>query len=192
MSQAPRRSILRGIVLLARFRPEAFAEFEATPQGFLNSLAPPLALVLVVFFFLWHRFGVLPALQILLVLVVALLAPIVAGEFVARRMGRGAQWLRYAVAFNWCHWAFLGAGLVAATAAVALILSGIPQATVSSLVNVLALGYGLALYLFVARHGLGLGWGAALAFIVAMHLGGGLFLMAPEFVSNLFAPASPP
>ena len=46
---------------------------------------------------------------------VALLAPPVLSEAMARLLGREREWLRYATAFNWSRWAMLlalGAGLM--------------------------------------------------------------------------------
>ena len=183
MSEAPPpRGVIRGIWLLARFKPEGFAAFEGTRQGFLNSLAPPLGLMLVACALLAVRFGFLGGLQLLVMFVVALLGPLVVGEWVATRMGRGEYWLRYATAFNWCQWAIPVVGVVAVFGAGLLAVGGAPEGFVRQVLRVVILGYVLALYLFLARHGLGLGWGPALAFVVAMHLGGGLLLVVPELL----------
>jgi len=183
MSDAPpRRSVIRGIYRLGRFRPEGFAEFEPSRQGFLNSLAPPLGLMLVACSLLAVQIGFLGGLQLLVVFVVALLGPLVVGEAVATRMGRGEYWLRYATAFNWCQWAIPVVGVLAVMGAGMLAVGGAPEGFVRQVLRVVILGYVLALYLFLARHGLGLGWGPALAFVVAMHLGGGLLLVVPELL----------
>lgn len=181
----PRRSVFRGIYRLARFRPEGFGEFEATRQGFLNSLAPPLALMLVACALLAVQLGLLGGLQLLLVFMVALLGPLVVGEAVATRMGRGQHWLRYAVAFNWCQWAIPALGVLAVLGAGILAAAGAPEGFVRQLLRLVILGYVLALYLFLARRGLGLRWGSAVAFVVAMHLGGGLLLVLPELLIQL-------
>ncbi len=183
MSEAPpRRSVIRGIYRLARFRPEGFAEFEPSRQGFLNSLAPPLGLMLVACSLLAVQIGFMGGVQLLLVFVVALLGPLVVGEAVATKMGRGEHWLRYAIAFNWCQWAIPVVGLLAVMGAGILAVLGAPEGFVRQMLRMVILGYVLALYLFLARQGLGLRWGPAVAFVVAMHLGGGLLLVVPELL----------
>ena len=128
------------------------------------------------------QIGFLGGLQLLVVFVVALLGPLVVGEAVAERMGRGEYWLRYAVAFNWCQWAIPGVGVLAVMGAGVLAVGGAPEWFVRQVLRVVILGYVLSLYLFLARHGLGLGWGPAVVFVVAMHLGGGLLLVVPELL----------
>jgi hypothetical protein len=188
MSEAPpRRSVIRGIYRLARLRPEGFAEFEGTRQGFLNSLAPPLGLMLVACALLAVQYGVLGGLQMMLMFVVALLGPLVVGEAVATRMGRGEHWLRYVTAFNWCQWAIPVVGLLAVLGAGMMAVAGAPEGFVRQVLRVAILGYVLVLYVFLARHGLGLGWGAALAFVVAMHLGGGLLLVVPDLLVQVLS-----
>ena len=68
-------SVVRGIVRVARFRVEGLAEFDASRNGFLNSLAPLLAFPLVGSLLELSQNGVIDALSDLLASVVALLAP---------------------------------------------------------------------------------------------------------------------
>ncbi len=104
---------LTGLLLLARFRAEGLAAFTATPQAFLNSLAPPLALALV------SGLGILLGghlrgfLLQMLANVVALLAPPTLSHLLARRWGREPLWLRYVVAGNWVNAATALASLLA-------------------------------------------------------------------------------
>jgi hypothetical protein len=75
--------------------------------------------------------------------------------------------------------AVLGAGMMA--------VGGAPEGFVRQVLRVAILGYVLVLYVFLARHGLGLGWGPALAFVVAMHLGGGLLLVVPDLLVQVLS-----
>ncbi len=94
---------LTGLLLLARFRPEGIAAFAATPQAFLNSLAPPLALALVSGLGLLLGGHLRGFLLQMLANIVALLAPPTLSHLLARRWGREPLWLRYVVAGNWVN-----------------------------------------------------------------------------------------
>jgi hypothetical protein len=145
--------VLTGILLLIRFRAEGLALFTPTPAGFLNSLAPMIAITLVA--------GMRPLLAgnyrlfVLHVLsnVIALLTPAVTSHFLARIWGREARWLRYAVAMNWCHAALsLPATLIllafAADSANGMV-SGMP-----ALLTVAFAAYWFVFSCFLARRGL--------------------------------------
>jgi hypothetical protein len=150
-------SIARGIIRIARFRSAGLAEFEASRQGFLNSLAPLLAFPLVGAVLEVLQGQVTVALADLCASVVAVLVPLVISEALATRWGVGDAWLRYAVASNWSQWAMPLA--LAALISSLWLLDQMGLKTNSSMVAGGAVGvvcYGVALHYFLARAGLGL------------------------------------
>ena len=179
----PKRGVIRGIVQLARFRPAGFAEFTATPQGFLNSLAPVIALALVgVVLILW-RFGLSAALGNLAVLAVALLAPQVISAYVAGLWQRDHEWLRYAVAFNWCQWAVPVVVLIVLLGVGILRVIGLPEQGAFAVARLGIGGYAIALYWFLARHGLGLSRAKATLFVIVVNLGTVILLVVPGLLA---------
>ena len=102
--QRPRfGDIVVGTMRLARGRADGLLHFGATPEAFLVSLAPLVALPLVGGALMLLGGGGLNALSILLVMLCALLTTPVVSFEVARLWGREVAWPRYATAFNWCQ-----------------------------------------------------------------------------------------
>jgi hypothetical protein len=172
---------LKGLLLLARFRAEGFGLLAATPQGFMNSLAPLLALTVV---------GALGALLsgslrlLLLVLFVnlaALLAPAVIAHALARLWDREPHWLRTIVAFNWLstvmgpvlYLALLGTALAAATPS-----SGVTIAVLAGVA-----GYTIALQWFVFRRGLAISGGKAVLAVLANGFGTCVVVFGPPMLA---------
>jgi len=182
---APNRSVIRGIYRLARFRPEGFAEFLATRQGFLNSLAPLIAFPLVGGLLMLVSGGGAAVLTDLLATLVALLGPAVISAALAERWGRGEAWLRFGVAFNWAQWAVpvVAIGLLMAAGVLRRLGLGEPQAAIVVLFAIA--GYGLCLHWFLVRYGLGLSRGRATSMVVALNLGTVALVMAPRVIASV-------
>lgn len=177
--------ILRGILALARLRPEGFDAFGASTQALLNSLAPLLAFPLVGGVIELLSGQVAMALSDVLAAVVALVTPLVVTEFLAERWGRGGLWLRFAVASNWCQWV-LPALLVAIVMGIWL-LSGFGMPVGRGLVVAAVLGlvaYGLVLHWFLARVGLELSRGRALVLVLSADLLTGLLVLGPRLLGG--------
>ncbi len=181
----PRRSVFRGIIRLARFRPEGFGEFVATRQGFLNSLAPLIAFPLVGGLLMLASGGGADVLTDLLATLVALLAPAVISAALAERWGRGEAWLRFGVAFNWAQWAVpvVAIGLLMAAGVLRRMGLGEPQAAIVVLFAIA--GYGLSLHWFLVRYGLGLSRGRATLMVMALNIGTVALVMAPRLVASV-------
>jgi hypothetical protein len=173
--------VLRGILLLIRFRAEGFACFAATPAAFLNSLAPMAGVSLV---------AALPALigghprifaLDLLTSAIALLSPPVISQLLARAWGREPRWLRYAIAYNWCQTAVTLTTIVV----VIIFASGGGQAMLAPIVTVTAmlLLYWLAMSWFLAREGLAISGGQAALTVLAINIGTGLAVIGPQIAS---------
>ncbi len=182
-------SVLRGMFRLATFRTEGFAEFSDTRQAFLNSLAPLLAFPIVgtALMVLTGTGG--GAFGDLLGTIVALLTPAVVSHALAVRWGREAAWLRYAIAFNWCQWAVPLAAMALVVVAGVLVNIGLPIRTITMLLLVGLLSYGLGLYWFLARHGLGLSSGRAVLLVVLVNLATGLLAFGPRLLGGQGLPA---
>ncbi len=176
-------SILRGILQLARFRAEGFATFSATPAGLLNSLAPLIAFPLVGGLAELARGGARSALVDLLATIVALLAPLIVTEFLARRWGREAQWLRFAVASNWCQWALpiMLMGIVIVLWILANLGLPLGEGAIGASLVVLII-YGISLHWFLARSGLGLSRGRAALLVLAADVSTGLLVILPRLL----------
>jgi len=174
---------LFGILLLGRGRAAGMAQFGATPNAYLASLAPLVAFPLVGALLLILRGDPIEALTDFLEVICALLAPAVLSQALARFWRCEAAWLRYATAFNWCQW------LMPLVLTLALIVFGIAlqlglpeRAAGIGVVGVLAL-YALWLHWFVARHGLGLsGWRSA-GLVVVVNVGTLVMLLVPGFLA---------
>ncbi len=186
MSGAPARpSPLQGVLLLARGRGEGIACFRSSPEAFLASLAPLLALPLAGAAILVVRGAVMPAAALVLLAVTTQVAPAVLSHAVARALGREEGWLRYATAYNWCQWAN-----VALMVVLLLVLSGVTGASVPAVVGSPAfgyavLGYSMWLHWVLARSGLGLSRWRAAGLVLAVSFGTMLLVVGPEVVGML-------
>lgn len=179
MSGRP-RSVLLGIARLARGRADGIEEFGDTPQAFMASLAPLAAFPLVASAWLLLNGSAGEAILGLLASLVALLGPPVISHALARGWGREAEWLRYAVAFNWCQWAI-------PLAALALLLSlrllaglGLPAPAVANAFVLGLAGYAIWLHWFIARHGLALSGLQAVAVSLLVNFGTVLLAIGPR------------
>jgi len=186
--QAPPRAknILFGIIRVATGRADGIAQFGGTREAFLGSLAPLVAFPLVGTLLMLDAGQGLAALSDLLATLCALLAPAVLSYEVARRWGRAAAWMRFAVAFNWCQWAVPILAALLAVLAEMLLALGVPNdAGVVLVVGGLA-GYGLWLHWFLARHGLDLSPGRAAVLVVGVNLVTILLVLAPRLLVLAF------
>jgi hypothetical protein len=177
--------VTRGILRIGTFKADGMAEFSATPQAFLNSLAPLLALPVVGGLIMLGRGHVAEALASVLANLVILLAPPVAAHAVARWWGREALWLRYAVAYNWCQWAVALALLVAMVGGGILVAIGLPDMAVAQLAMLALAGYGIALNWFLARTALQLSGGRAALFIFMVWLAAMVLIMVPVVLTAM-------
>ena len=170
---------LRGVLLLARGRAEGLMLFRATPEGFLASLAPLLAVPLAGAALLLLGGWAGPAVALVLIALTAQLAPPVLSHALARRWGREAGWLRYATAYNWCQWAVLAA-MVLLLMVLGAVTGTPPSAVVGSRVfGWAAGGYGMWLHWVLARHGLGLSTGRAALLVLLVSLGVMALVLGP-------------
>lgn len=182
--ERPRRSIPRGIYLLARGRAEGLDEFAATREGFLASLAPWIAFPLVASGILaMHGHGH-AAISAFLATLCALLAPPVISEAAARLFRREALWLRFATAFNWSQWALPPVGLAALFVANAAVGFGLPPREASILWYALLGLYALWLHWFLLYRGLALPVWRAAGLVVVINVASAVLVLGPQFLAR--------
>jgi hypothetical protein len=173
-----------GVARLARFRADGFAAFDATPVGLLNALAPWMAFALVGGGLALAGGAPRTATADLLGSVVALLAPPVLSQALAQFWGRAAAWPRYAVAATWCQWLMPPTLLAAVLASGVLAAAGVPQEAAETLAGLAALGYALALHVFLARRGLALALWRAGVTVAAVNVGTAALAFGPLLAAH--------
>ena len=167
---------------VARGRPDGIAQFGATPQAFLASLAPLIAFPLVGGALVLAGGHALQGVTDLLATTCALLAPPVLSYEFARFWRQEAHWLRFATAFNWCQW------LLPLLGTLLMLVLGMANAVglsphAASVLLVLGLGgYGLWLHWFLARHGLQLSRLRATVLIIGVNVGTVLIVLGPRLL----------
>ncbi len=180
----PRKSIMIGILRIARGRSDGISCFGSTPQAFLSSLAPLIAFPLVGAILAMFSEGPRRALTGLAMTLCALLTPAVVSYELARIWKRADSWGRFATAFNWCEWILpVVACLVMLPLSVA-IGAGMSE-TAASLVLLSCLGlYGLWLHWFLARNALALTGFRAVLLVFVVNLGTAVAVMGPRVLAS--------
>ncbi|HWA80996.1 MAG TPA: hypothetical protein VG848_11885 [Acetobacteraceae bacterium] len=183
--QPPRsgfQTVVLGIALIARGRPEGLTHFGDTPQSFLASLAPLVAFPLVGAALLALNGAVHAGMVSFLETLSVLLAQPVISELLAAAWGREKLWLRYATAFNWCQWVIPVLGSLLIVIIGVLVTLGMPSGWgMPALLGALG-GYGLWLQWFLAKHGLALGGWRAGILVLLVNLGTAALLLGPHFL----------
>jgi len=179
-------NLLRAIIEIATGRARGLERFGATPRDFLRSLYVLMAVPGISILVLMGRRGLGVALAVLLLLLCALLAPPVISHAMARLWGREAEWLRFAVAFNWSRFAVLAVFAIALMAISVLIGLGMPPESAGQVMVAGMSGYSLWLEWFIARHGLRISAGRALATVLAINVGTFLLLGVPSMIVRGF------
>jgi hypothetical protein len=179
--QAP--NVLFGMLRLARFDAGGMAEFVATREAFLASLAPLVAFALVGAALMLLHGGGLDALTEFLATLCALLAPPVLSHFLAIVWRRQDDWPRYAAAFNWCQWVILMAFAAALLSAGAMVWAGLPNHVAAAIALGALLIYALVLHWFIARTGLRLSGLRAALLVLGVNLGTGLLMLLPVLLT---------
>jgi hypothetical protein len=179
-----RKSILVGILRIARGRADGIACFASTPQGFLTSLAPLIAFPLVGALLGTLTEGPRRALAGLAMTLCALLTPAVVSYELARVWKRDDAWLRFATAFNWCEWILpVLACLIMVPLSVAISM-GLSQDAASAMLLGCLGAYGIWLHWFLARNALALSRLRAVALVLLVNLGTLVAVLGPGLLAN--------
>ncbi|TLU73842.1 hypothetical protein [Lichenicoccus roseus] len=163
-----RSSVLQGLLLIARGRPEGLQCFAATPDGFLSALAPWLAFLLVGLLLMLLRQPTVSGITLILLSFCALLLPSVLSHALAAAWTRRPFWLRYATAVIWCEWLVIVAYAVSLMLVTALLQLGVPADVAGLVFLALVALYWLWLHWFLAWRGLALGAGRAALLVLAV------------------------
>ncbi len=179
-----RDGIVHGLALLGRFRKDGFARFEASSQGFLASLAPWVAFLLVGGVLLALEGKPVEALTDVAVLACWLLVPPVVSQLVAAAFRRDDRWLRYVTATTWCEWLMLIVYLASLLLVSLGMEAGLPPHTAPVvLIGVMGL-YWICLHLFLARFGLDLSPVRSVVVVVAVIAADAALLAAGHVVGG--------
>ena len=194
----PNGRVALGLLLIGTGRAAGFAQFGANADAFLASLAPLLAILIVlggVIAWSGHPWAGLSA---VLTGVCDLLAPAVIAELFCRLWHRRQHWALYANVLNCAQWLM-----------VAVLLLLLPVASLGSAMGLSMQQAGLLLmglfglyvmwfHWFAARHTLDLSRPRALLVMLAVVFGTGLLLQAPlllagkKLANNPLAPPDAP
>lgn len=182
-SPLPRRSgavrqVVRGLFLLGTGRSEGFGCFDGGRDGFLASLSPPIAFLLVLSALLLSQRPGLPALCLMLLMLCAVLLPPVLSHLLARLWRRTDRWQRYATASAWSVWLVLPVYLPAMLLASVLLQMGVGREAADRTAILLLAGYFLWLQWFMAWKGLGIGRFKAVLTVLALTLGSSVLATA--------------
>ncbi len=187
----PFGAVMVGIAQVARGRAEGLEKFGNTPQAVLAAMTPLMAFVLVGGA-LALLVGKLDGLATFAAVTVALLGSLVLSFEIARLMGRGGKWLRFAAAFCWCQWAtpVVFGGMVVVMSL--LIAAGLSDVTAVGIGMVVLVCYGLWLHWFLARHALALSGLRAAMLVFGVNMGTTLLISIPQWADYLMNGPSPP
>lgn len=178
----PRKSVLVGILRIARGRCDGIGCFGSSAQAFLSSLAPLIAFPLVGAVLGAFTEGPRRALTDLAMTLCALLTPAVVSYELARLWTRADAWLRFATAFNWCEWILpVLACLIMVPLGVAISMGLSEDAASIVLLGCLGV-YGLWLHWFLARNALALSRVRAAVLVFLVNLGTLVVVMGPRLL----------
>lgn len=183
MPPATRPNILRGIVRVARGKPDGINEFTATTAGFIASLLPLLLFPVLAALRLLSGGHDAAGLADLFASLAVLLAPPVLSYELARLWRREAYWLRFATAFNWCQWLMPALAVVLLIVLSALLHVGLSDDAALALLVFCLAGYGLWLHWFLARHALALSRLRAVLLVLGVNLGTALLVLVPRLLA---------
>lgn len=184
LKATPQKSVMVGILRIARGRADGVACFGATAQSFLASLAPLIAFPLVGAGITTFTEGPRKGLSGLAITLCALLTPAVLSFELARLWHRSERWIQFATAFNWCEWTLPVLACLVMVPLSLAIGAGLDE-NAASLVLVSCLGlYGLWLHWFLARKALALSGFRAGLMVCLVNVGTVVAVMGPHFLAT--------
>jgi hypothetical protein len=185
-ARAPRPNgrIGLGLVLIGTGRTAGFAQFGATTEAFLSSLAPLLGVLFVLGGVVaWYGQPMKGAAAVLTG-VCDLLAPAVIADLFCRRWARRQHWALYANVLNCAQWLMLAALVLLVPLASFGLAAGLSMQAASLLTMVPFGLYVLWFHWFAARHVLDLSRGRAALVMACVVFGTGLLLQAPPLLAG--------
>jgi hypothetical protein len=180
----PNGRIALGLLLIGLGRARGFAQFGATNDAFLASLAPLLGFLIVLAGLVALTADPLAGLDVLLVGLCHLLAPAVIADLFCRLWHRRQGWAHFANVLNCAPWLMVPLIMLLLPFASLGVLAGL-----SAQQAVLALYAGYLIYMawfqwFAARHALNLPPGRALIVVVSLIFGTALLTRLPTLIAG--------
>ena len=182
--ERPNGRIGLGLLLIGTGRAAGFAQFGGNADAFLASLAPLLAVLIVlggVAAWAGHPWIGLTA---VLTGVCDLLAPAVIADLFCRLWHRRQHWALYANVLNCAQWLMLAALVLLLPLASLGTALGLPSQQAALLVMAAFGLYVMWFHWFTARHVLDISRGRALLVMLAVVFGTGLLLQAPMLLAG--------
>lgn len=178
-ARGPNGKLALGLLLIGTGRPAGFAQFGATSDAFLASLAPWLALIIVLAATTaWAGHPEL-GIAFFLIAVCNLLAPAVIAEAFCRLWDRRDHWALYANVLNCSQWLTAAMFLLLLPFASATLALGAPLVVATGLLLGGWVAYVLWFHYFAARHALNLSRGRAVVVMLAVVIGTFVLLQIP-------------
>jgi len=151
MNTPPRGQAGIGLMMLAIGRKRGFAYFGTGTDAYLSSLAPLVALALVLGTFTMLGGNVKVGLILMLELLIGILTPAVVAHPLCRRWARESAWALYATLLNWTPLVVVLAIAVESVVVKLLVLLGVPAATALPICAALLSIYLMWFQWFIAR-----------------------------------------
>ncbi len=180
----PNGRLALGLLLIGTGRATGFAQFGATAEAYLASLAPWLGLVIVLSGVLAWSGHPRPAVAFFLLAVCNLLAPAIIADVLCRVWDRRQQWALYANVLNCAQWLMLAAVMLLLPFASASVMFGLSQEDAVHLLLAVLAAYTLWFHWFAARHALQISAGRAAIVMLCVVFGTGLILQLPMLVAG--------
>ncbi len=186
----PNGRVAWGLLLIGASRPAGFAQFGATTEAFLASLAPLVALLIVLSGVMgWSvktgwSLNLLHWLYFFLALLCGVLAPAVIGDLFCRLWDRRQNWALYANVLNCGQWLMMAVMIVLLPLASITVAFGLSPDDAVLLVLVAVTIYAMWFHWFVARHALNLSRGRAVLVMIGVVFGTGLIMQIPAYLGG--------
>ncbi len=180
----PNGRLALGLLLIGTGRAAGFAQFGATAEAYLASLAPWLGLVIVLAGVLGWSGHPRAAVTFFLLAVCNLLAPAIIADVFCRLWGRRQQWALYANVLNCAQWLMLAAVMLLLPFASASVVFGLSQDDAAHLLLGALAVYTLWFHWFAARHALQVSAGRAAVVMLSVVFGTALILQLPLLLAG--------
>ena len=177
----PRGRMAWGLLLIGTGRVDGFAQFGASGEAFLASLAPLVAILLVLSGMVAWAGQPLRGLTFFLFATCDLLAPPIIADLFCRVWHRRERWGLHANVLNCSQWLIFAVILLLLPAAMIAVGEGMPPQNAAELMLLALVGYIMWFHWFAARHALMLSRGRALLVMGAIVFGTGLLLELPVY-----------
>jgi hypothetical protein len=180
----PNGRVAWGLLLIGLGRPAGFAQFGASSEAFLASLAPLLAFLIVMSCVVGWPNHPLRGVEYFLTVLCTLLAPAVIADLFCRLWNRRQNWALYANVLNCGLWLMMAVLVVMLPLASLTVTFGLSPNDAAILLLVAFTIYLLWFHWFTARHALNLSRGRALLVMFAVVFGTALILHIPAYVGG--------